>query len=314
MAPAGSQTAIRAAALLVALVGCVRDVGAQGPSPEARRLHPRASASVFAAPSATAPVDEGRSPREPSATGAPPFRPRQETGSGSVSPGRAALLSAVLPGAGQYALGRRRAWVYAALEAAGWIVWAERRSAGADLVRRYRDFAWERARIQAGPRVDGDFDYYETLTQWTRSGAFDLDPSTTGVQPETDATTYNGMIWERAVALFLPGGASTPPADPAYQRALDYYGSRGYGADFLWDWSGAADDQQSFAQILSRSDERYRQATNVLGAILANHLVSAVDAYLSARGVATPSEVRLVPVREAASTRWHATVRLAVGR
>ena len=82
----------------------------------------------------------------------------------SVEPGRAVLLSAVVPGAGQYALGQRRAWVYLALEAAGWIWWADRRSSAGRLVNEYRDFAWERARIAAGPRVDGDFDYYERLT------------------------------------------------------------------------------------------------------------------------------------------------------
>jgi len=243
----------------------------------------------------------------------PPLRAAQETKPPSVSPGRAALFSAVVPGAGQYALGQRRAWVYLALETAGWVLWAERRSAGDELVREYRDFAWERGRIRTEPRVDGDFDYYETLTKWVQSGAWDADPSASGVQPETDPSTFNGMIWERAVAIFLPGGPSTPPGDASYQSALDYYGAQGYGTEFLWDWSGTGDDQSTYAQILSSSDERYQQATNVLGAILANHLVSSIDAYLSARGVATPSEVRIVPRREGRSTRWHAAVRVPVG-
>jgi hypothetical protein len=232
-----------------------------------------------------------------------------------VSAGRATLFSAVVPGAGQHLLGQNRKWVYLALEAAGWIFYVDRRSKGNDLAVAYRDFAWAEARIQLGDRVDGDFDYYEKLTQWEESGLFDADPQTPGIQPETDPATYNGSIWELASSLFLPGGPSTPPSDPGYQRAIEYYSARGYSTEFLWDWTGTGGAQAEYGDIISESDSRYRQATNVLGVIIANHVVSSVDAYLSARGVPTPTEVRFAPVRAPdGRMSWSADVRLALGR
>jgi hypothetical protein len=240
----------------------------------------------------------------------PPARQQVER----VSPGRATLYSAVLPGAGQHLLDQPRKWAYVALEAAGWFFYFDRRSAGGELKAAYRDFAWEEARIQLGTRVDGDFDYYETLTKWGRSGAFDADPGSSGIQPEDDPSTFNGSIWSLATGLFLPDGPSTPPSDPQYERALEYYESRGYDTDFLWDWTGTGGAQDEYAGLISESDERYRQATNVVGAIIANHVVSSVDAYLSARGVPTPSEIRVAPGLGPSGSRWYADVRIGVGR
>ncbi|KPJ79437.1 MAG: hypothetical protein AMS19_11225 [Gemmatimonas sp. SG8_23] len=230
---------------------------------------------------------------------------------GGASPARATLFSAVLPGAGQHLLGQNRKWVYLALEATGWFFYLDRRSKGNDLAVAYRDFAWVEARIQSGERVDGDFDYYEKLTQWQRSGLFDADPSAAGVQPETDPDTYNGSIWELATGIFLPDGPEPPASDPRYQRALQYYAERGYGTEFLWDWTGTGEAQEEYGDLISASDERYRQATNALGAIIANHVVSAVDAYLSSRGVPTPSEIRVAPtVAPSGDVRWVTRVRL----
>jgi hypothetical protein len=254
-------------------------------------------------------VFDGETPPPRWAEVLPPVRPQAAT----RSPGRATLYSTVIPGAGQHLLGQKRKWAYLALEAAGWFFYVDRRSSGGDLKAAYRDFAWEEARIQLAPRVDGDFDYYETLTKWGQSGAFDADPGSNGIQPEEDPATFNGSIWRLATGLFLPGGPSTPPSDPQYQRALAYYQERGYGTDFLWDWNGTGTAQDEYADLISASDERYRQATNVLGAIIANHVVSAVDAFLSARGVSTPSEIRVAPVFDPSGSRWHAHVSLGVG-
>ena len=232
-----------------------------------------------------------------------------------ASPERAALFSVLLPGAGQHVLGQRRKWLYLALEATGWFLYVDRRSSAGDLATAYRDFAWNEARVQNGPRMDGDFDYYERLTTWGRSGAFDSDPGSTGVQPETDPSTWNGSVWSLAERLFLPDGPSTPPSDPQYQRALDYYAQRGYDDDFLWDWTGTGSAQTEYTELISESDERYRQATNVLGAIIANHVVSAVDAFLSARGMASRADLRIAPaVPGDEAGRWHVDLRIPVGR
>jgi hypothetical protein len=224
------------------------------------------------------------------------------------------LLSLAVPGVGQRVMGQRRGWVYLSLEVVGWAFWLDRRMAGADYRDRYRDLAWEVARIPSGPRADGAFPYYETLSDWPRSGDYDSDASTSGLQPEGDPTTYNGAIWARAVDLFLPGGAVVSESDPAYQSALAYYGDRAYGTEFLWDWTGEDGARSEFGDLIVESDDRFRQATNVVGAVIANHLVSAVDAYLSARGRSVPVEIRAAPGPRAGRSRWSVRVRLEAPR
>jgi hypothetical protein len=224
------------------------------------------------------------------------------------------LLSLAVPGVGQRVMGQRRGWVYLSLEVVGWAFWLDRRMAGADYRDRYRDLAWEVARVPAGPRADGAFPYYETLSHWLRSGDYDSDASTSGLQPEGDPTTYNGAIWARAVGLFLPDGAVVPESDPAYQSALAYYRDRAYSTEFLWDWSGEEGAQSEFADLIVESDERFRQATNVVGAVIANHLVSAVDAYLSARGRSAPIRIRAAPAPLTGRSRWSVLVELEAPR
>lgn len=235
---------------------------------------------------------------DPSAAGA------QQRPEPTTRPGTVALFSAVVPGSGQYVQGQRRAWAYLALETVGWIAYFDRRAAGADYRDRYRDFAWLEARIQSTTRVDGDFDYYETLTKWQRSGRFDAQPSIPGVQPEADAATFNGAIWARASRLFIPDGVSVPESDPRYQQALDYYRERAYGPELLWDWTGTGDAQDEYASLIRASDQRFRQATNVLGLVVANHLVSMADAFVSARIPRTTVRSGVLPTSFGGGPVW----------
>ncbi len=207
-------------------------------------------------------------------------------------------LSVIFPGAGQHVLGQARKWVYGALEIGAWAFYVERRRAGGHYRDRYRDFAWMQARLQTAPRLDGDFEYYETLSHWTRSGAYDRDPSVAGVQPELDSATFNGSIWSLAAAIYLSGDTGAPETDPAYPSALAYYASRAYGPEMLWDWSGAPGAQQEFSGLVDASDQRFRHATTLLGVVIANHLLSGVDAYVSSRGGAPAgTSLRVLPGR-----------------
>jgi hypothetical protein len=196
-----------------------------------------------------------------------------------------AVLSAVVPGSGQLTLGQRRGWLYLGLELVAWLGYADRRGAAAAFRDRYRDVAWEHARRQEGPRQGGGFEYYETLTQWTRSGAFDGDAAVQDLQPETDPATFNGSIWERARGLFMSSGSGGGPSDPGYEAAVQYYRERAYDERFLWDWSDDPDARRRFVSLIDASDVRARQATTVLGLVIANHLIAAADGFLSARGL-----------------------------
>ena len=206
-----------------------------------------------------------------------------------LSPGRAFASSLVLPGWGQLQQGKRRWLVYAGLEAVAAVLYVDRRGDGRDLRSRYRTVAWDVARsgLSSGPRMDGDFVYYENLSKWARSGAFDADPGAPDLQPETDPTTFNGSIWALATEIFDldPGD---PAASPGYANALDYYRRRGYGPEFLWDWTGVPGSQEAFRDLIEESDSRFRAARQAVGILIANHLFSALDGFVTARLAAAP--------------------------
>lgn len=212
----------------------------------------------------------------------------------SPSPASAAVRSLVVPGWGQWAQGQRRSVGYAAAEALLWVLWADRRSKGGELRTAYRDLAWRAARSSAGDREGGPWAYYEALSKWTRSGAFDRDASQPGLQPEEDPATFNGSIWSLASAIHF-GGRVPAPGDPSWEAALAWYRTRAWGEGRLWDWTGQGEAQEEYRRLIHASDDRFREATTALGAVLANHLLSAADAFLSARIPGTASLRLLSP-------------------
>ena len=229
--------------------------------------------------------------------------------SGAPEAAGVAGRSMLLPGWGQHHLGQRR-WIgYALVEVALWALWADRRGAGAEFRTEYRDLAWNVGRLQGATRVDGDWTYYERLSNWTRSGHFDGDAQQSGVQPEEDGSTYNGSIWDLAQRLFSTSGKAPNPDDPAYGRALAYYTDRAYGPEFLWDWTGKDAALADFNLLIERSDDRFRQATAAMGAVFANHLLSATDGFLSAR-VSRPAGIRVTTDPYGRGARWTMTLHL----
>jgi hypothetical protein len=234
----------------------------------------------------------------------------RQSGRDDATMADAPLRSLALPGWGQLRLGQRRGWMYLALEGAGWAVFANRHMAGAGLRDDYRDLAWSAGRVQRGEREDGDFSYYERLSKWTRSGWFDSEPGVSGIQPESDAKAFNGSIWALAQDIYIPPGTNPSPDDPRYQQALAYYVGRAYGPLFLWDWSAVPEDKAAYKDLITESDDRFRQATTAVGAIIANHLISAVDAYISGGSPQheTPLAVWAEPTM--VGTRWTAFLRL----
>ena len=209
------------------------------------------------------------------------------------------VLSLVVPGIGQAVQGQRRGWAYTALEVVGWVVYVDRRRSAGRYRARYRDLAWETARLHSTERIEGDFDYYERLLRWERSGRFDRDADAAGVQPEGDPSSFNGSIWDRAQRIY--GVVSEGPGAPAYEAALEYYGERAYDDGFLWDWTDQAEARDRYGALIGTSDARFQQATVALGLLFANHLISAADAFVSVRGLS----LELAPAPEATEIRVH---------
>ena len=235
------------------------------------------AAQPVGSPSATAPVPILLS--GPRRVGPAPPGPAALS---ATDPGVAAAASLILPGAGQLLLGQRRWALYAAVEAVAWLVHLDRLREGRRLRMEYRDLAWLTARSASPePRRDGNWEYYELLEHWSTSGRFDSDPVRGGLQPETNAATFNGSVWALASDLFLPSGEAE--GTPAFDRALTYYEERAYPTALLWDWTGEEESLERYRGLIDDSDERLRTATVVLGAVVANHLFSAADAFVAAR-------------------------------
>lgn len=211
--------------------------------------------------------------------------PATQSAATSPAPAIAMSASALLPGAGQYLLGSER-WVpYIAVELWAWLTWANRRRDGKRLEREYRDLAWSvpRRAGSGGLRRDTVFEYYESMAYFASSGSFDADPQLGGIQPETDPTTYNGDQWALARSLYFPGGVPFPPGSPEYTRAFQYYLAHAIPASYAWAWGASNLEQQIFRELIAASDGAFRTSRQMLGLILANHFVSAVDALVLAR-------------------------------
>jgi hypothetical protein len=234
----------------------------------------------------------------------------------TTDPGIAFAASAIVPGAGQFLLKADR-WVpFLALEVWGWVSYADRHNDANRLARQYRDLAWVAGRRNSiGERRDSTFEYYEAMSHFAASGLFDFDPRLSGVQPELDATTYNGEQWRLAKSIYFSGGVEYPVGSPQYTRALEYYQTRAIPASFAWAWGASNLELQTFRDLIRSSDESYRDATQILGVILVNHVVSAVDALVLARiqaarrsGLNLRVDSRMEPGW--AGPRWSAELRL----
>ena len=217
-----------------------------------------------------------------------------------MSPGRAFLYSALVPGLGQGKLRKGRWIAYLAIEGAAWVAFGTQKWSATQERGQYRDLAWETARSFNASRVDGDFPYYETMEKVLLSGAFDTDPSAPGIQPEMDASTFNGQAWFLATEIHFPPGANPLPGDPEYEAALVDYQKRAYDERFEWSWAGQPGALTDYRELIDSSDRSFRRASQFLGIVIANHLLSGIDAFVTARIQGsgrnqTEIQIRLLP-------------------
>ena len=213
--------------------------------------------------------------------------------------GRAFLYSALLPGASQWKMGQRRWIAYLILEGVSWVAFGRARTSAVDLRDRYETLAWDVARTFSGPRVDGDFAYYETLEKFESSGAFDVDPTTSGIQPQTNPSTFNGSTWALAMQIFFAPGTDPAPGDPQYEDALAFYRAEGYDERFEWTWAGSPGEWDEYGDVIASSDRDFRRASQFAGVVIANHLLSAADGFITARVRAAAGERSMARFRVA---------------
>lgn len=242
-----------------------------------------------------APAIEGQGTLEPRRDG---VGPRQQEAAGSEARGRFAwlrpLASIAVPGSGQLLAGQDRGVLYIAAEAVFLTRFFSARAEAGREADRFHELAYSVARNAFEPVLrDTTFEYFEQMGKFIESGPFDTDPGPALVPP-TDERTFNGSLWGLARRTFLPDTGGPPdPESEEYVRALEFYRERAVGPNFQWSWRNAGLEQDLFRQAIRRSDESFRRATTQLGLLLANHLLSAVDAYVSLRLSGNGRPVRL---------------------
>jgi hypothetical protein len=215
----------------------------------------------------------------------------------------APIASAILPGLGQVRLRKDRFVGYLAAEAFLILQYAKNNKEGNDNTREYRAIARDIARRNfPGAHPDTTWQYYEKVGKYRESGVFSRSTSGGPTIPEIEAATYNGEQWIQARQAFgIPLDLPDASANPSYAAALALYETRAIPQAYGWSWRNAQLEQDVFTNTIGRSNDAYRRASNALVAIIANHLLSAVDAFASVRLIqAAGGEMRVsasIPIR-----------------
>ncbi len=206
--------------------------------------------------------------------------------------------SLVVPGSGQLLAHQDRGAIYLVTELFALSRFLRQNQTARHEADRFRELAFDVARRSFSPTPgvrDTAFEYFEQMEEFNASGAFNRGPGP-AIVPEDDLATYNGAVWLLARRTFWADPNVPPPTDsPQYLRALQFYINRAVGPNYLWTWRDAALEQQEFRSAIRRSDDAFRQRQNELGLLLANHLVSAIDALISSRlsaAAGRPASVR----------------------
>ena len=199
-----------------------------------------------------------------------------------VSPALVTIASALVPGAGQAIMRQKRSIAYFLLEAAGVGFYIKETRDGSRQRDRYRDISQTVARAPFFPSgQQGDWDYYERMEKYASSGAFDA-VAGGAVDPEADASTYNGSVWLLARQTYWRDPEAPPPSSTEeYQAAVRFYTERAVTPEFRWSWLGAPDAFQKYRAAIAASNSSFKSAETTAGLVIANHFLSAVDAYVS---------------------------------
>jgi hypothetical protein len=121
------------------------------------------------------------------------------------------------------------------------------------------------------------------MEHFVESGAYDVQPGG-ALDPEPDTATYNGSVWLLARQTYwVDPAAAPPPGSAAYESALSFYRQRAVTPQYVWSWRNAELEQDVFRRTIARSNDAYRRAAQDLAVVIANHVLSTVDAYVTVR-------------------------------
>jgi hypothetical protein len=200
------------------------------------------------------------------------------------SPAAVTIASAILPGSGQALMHQKRSALYLALEGAGLAYYVSQNREGNRDRREYRSLSRNVARADLSPNgPQGTWDYYERMEKYVASGAYDR-VAGGDVDPETDQETFNGAMWLLARQTYWRDPEIAPSSQSEeYRSAISFYLSRAVTPEFLWSWTSDPGAFQKYRSAIAGSNNAFRNAEQTLSLILANHFLSAIDAFASVR-------------------------------
>jgi hypothetical protein len=190
----------------------------------------------------------------------------------------AGLASLVVPGSGQFILGKDRFVGFLAVEALGWWQYSKDVRERASQERAYKDYARRFARERFSTAVpatsnlpDGNWEYYEWMRDFMESGPFSLSASGP-IRPDTNPLTFNGSRW-RLLKITQPSEAA----------ALAAYEEQAIRPEFQWSWTNRQLHWDIFMRTTDLRNDAARAAVKDLLVIGANHFISMIDAFASFR-------------------------------
>jgi hypothetical protein len=194
------------------------------------------------------------------------------------------LASAAVPGSGQALLGQDRFIAYLALELFAVLGYLDQHAAVFRATDRYEALAGNVARsLYPGPYPVGNWAYYESMEHFIESGVFNLVPGGT-FTPEVDVTTYNGAAWLLARQTYWADPNVQPdPSSAEYRKSIAFYIGRAIQPQYRFSWRNAQLEQNVYVQTIEQRNQAARDARLQLGILVANHVLSMVDAYVTLR-------------------------------
>lgn len=171
---------------------------------------------------------------------------------GSVCPGlfsapsRAKVIfaSILLPGAGEYLLGNKKAALGLFIaEGLVWTGYFSMRWRGNSIINNYRIFAHDNAGAYSGERSEG---YWDAVEWYVNS------------------ESYNLKVREDARKMF--------PDD--YDAQLKYIQENGYFGSFAWDWNGKTSQYDFYRGMRQNSREALQNASYILSGAILTRVVS----------------------------------------
>ena len=194
------------------------------------------------------------------------------------------LTSAVVPGTGQALLGQHRFIAYMAVEAFAVLGYVNQRNEALRGRDQYQAQARDVARVLfPGSRPVGPWSYYESMEHYLEIGVFDRFPGGE-FTPESDESTFNGDMWRLARETYWRDPAVTPDKNSQqYRSAIGFYIARAVTPEYRWSWRNAQLEQNLYRRTILNTNQSYRDANQQLGFLIVNHLLSAVDAFVTIR-------------------------------